>query len=283
MEFLKKLAGAALLFSAPFAFSADAVERSGGPFVPTPPAVVEAMLKVAEVGPADYVVDLGAGDGRIVLAAAKLHGASGVGLEIDPELVDRANAAARAQGIADRARFVRQDVREADLSRATVLTLYLLPGMMQALRAKLITELKPGARVVSHDFAFEQWKPDRTVTVKTGEKYDITGHWTSDVHLWIVPAAVQGAWHGTVAGNPGDDIRLDLRQGYQYFRGKLARNGRTLGVLDGRIAGPRLTFTVSGGSGRTERYSATVGRDEMSGEVRDGETVIARWNATRVP
>lgn len=283
MEFLKTLAGAALVLWAPFVFSADAIDRSGGPFVPTPPAVVEAMLKLAEVGPGDFVVDLGSGDGRIVLAAAKLHKASGVGLEIDPDLVDQANASARSQGIAGRARFVRQDVREADLSRASVLTLYLLPGMMQALRTKLITELKPGTRVVSHDFTFEQWKPDRTVTVETREKYDMSGLWTSDVHLWIVPAAVQGAWRGKLEGGPGGEIRLDIRQGFQYFGGKLARNGRALVVKDGRIAGQKLSFTVNSDNGRLERYSATVGRDSMGGEVRDGETVVARWNATRVP
>ncbi len=283
MEFLKTLTGAALVLWAPFVFSADAMDRSGGPFVPTPPAVVEAMLKLAEVGPGDFVVDLGSGDGRIVLAAAKLHKVSGVGLEIDPDLVEQANASARSQGIAGRARFVRQDVRQADLSRATVLTLYLLPGMMQALRTKLISELKPGTRVVSHDFTFEQWKPDRTVTVETREKYDMSGLWTSDVHLWIVPAAVEGAWRGKLEGGPGGDIRLDIRQGFQYFGGKLARNGRTLVVKDGRIAGQKLSFTVNSDNGRPERYSATVGRDSMGGEVRDGETVIARWNATRVP
>lgn len=271
-----------MLLSASFAFSAEVVDRSGGPFVPTPPAVVEAMLKLANVGPKDFVVDLGSGDGRIVLAAA-VQKASGMGVEIDQELVDRSNAAAKKQGVADRVRFVRQDVREADLSRATVLTLYLLPGMMANLRTKLLAELRPGARVVSHDFVFENWKPDRTITVETQEKYDITGVWTSEVHLWIVPAPVQGGWHGKLTGKQADEIQLDIRQGFQYFDGKLVRNGRALAVKDGQISGPTLSFTVPGENGRRERYSATVGRDQMTGEIRDGETVVARWSANRVP
>lgn len=283
MKFPTKLVAGALALCASFAFSAETVDRSGGPYVPTPSAVVDAMLNLAGVGPKDFVVDLGSGDGRIVLAAGTQYKASGMGVDIDQELVDQANASARKQGIADRVRFLRQDVREADLGRVTVLTLYLLPGMMNNLRTKLLTELRPGTRIVSHDFGFEQWKPDRTITVETQEKYDITGVWTSDVHLWIVPAPVQGAWRGKWAGKQGDEFQLDIRQGFQYFEGKLARNGRTAGVKDGQISGPKLSFTVQGENGRRERYSATVGRDHMSGEVSDGETVIARWSATRVP
>ena len=274
---------AAALFACASAALAAEVDRSGGPFVPTPPAVVDAMLKLANVGPKDHVVDLGSGDGRIVLAAATRYKASGTGVEIDDELVSASNAAAKKQGVAGRVLFVRQDVREADLSRATVLTLYLLPGMMTTLRNKILAELKPGARVVSHDFHFDNWKPDRTVTVETEEKYDITGNWTSEVHLWIVPAPVQGKWRGKVGGGEADEIQLDLRQGFQFFEGKILRNGRELGVKDGQISGSRLSFTAVGANGRRERYSATVGGERMSGEVRDGETVIARWSATRAP
>lgn len=278
-----RLACAAAALCAPLAFAAEVVDRSGGPYVPTPSAVVDAMLNLGGVGPKDFVIDLGSGDGRIVLAAAVKHKASGVGVDIDPELVDAANASARKQGVAGRAKFLRQDVREADVSRATVLTLYLLPGMMANLQRKLLAELRPGTRVVSHDFLFDQWKPDRTITVETQEKYDITGVWTSDVHLWIVPAPVQGAWRGKWSGKQGDEFQLEIKQGFQHFEARLARNGRTVGSKDGQIRGPKITFTTPGENGRRERYSATVGRDEMSGEVRDGETIIARWNATRVP
>lgn len=283
MKFLAGLIAGAIALCAPIAFSAETVDRSGGPYVPTPPAVVEAMLKLAGVGANDFVIDLGSGDGRIVLAAGIRYQASGMGVDIDQDLVDQANASARQQGVADRVRFLRQDVREADLASATVLTLYLLPGMMNNLRSKLLSELQPGTRIVSHDFGFERWKPDRTVMIETQEKYDITGTWTSDVHLWIVPAQVAGAWRGKWSGKQGDEFQFNFRQSFQYLEGRLSRNGRTVGVKDGQISGANLTFTAQGENGRRERYSATVSRGEMSGEVRDGEMVIARWSATRVP
>jgi hypothetical protein len=282
MKFLKQLICATALLCALPAFGAE-VDRSGGPYVPTPPTVVEAMLNLAGAGPRDYVVDLGSGDGRIVLMAATKFKASGMGVDIDQDLVNLANETARKQGVEKRARFVRQDVREADLSRATVLTLYLLPGMMTQLRNKVLAEMRPGSRVVSHDFIFDQWRPDRTVTVETPEKYDITGSWTSDVHLWIVPAQVAGAWRGKWSDGKGAAFQLDIKQGFQGFEGKLARGGRAAGIQDGHINGPKVTFTAPGENGRSARYTATVSRSEMSGEVRDGETVIARWSATRVP
>jgi hypothetical protein len=173
------------------------LERTGGPYVPTPPAVVEAMLKLADVGPKDYVIDLGSGDGRIVLTAATKFKASGLGVDIDPDLVDHANATARKLGVADRVQFQVRDVLRADIGRATVMTLYLLPGMMSNLQKKLLAELKPGTRIVSHDFTFDKWKPERTITVETPEKYDITGTWTSEVYLWIVPPRAQGAKGGS--------------------------------------------------------------------------------------
>ena len=273
----------ALALGAGPAIAAEVVERTGGPYVPTPQTVVDAMLEIAKVGPKDYVIDLGSGDGRIVLTAATKRRASGMGVDIDPELVDLANASARKLGVADRVKFIRQDVFAADLSRTTVLTLYLLPGMMQSLRPKLLAELKPGTRVVSHDFTFDLWKPDRTVSVQTEEKYDITGTWTSDVHLWIVPAAVQGAWRVTRAGGSGAPSRLDVRQGFQHFEGKFTDGDRSVELKDGRLDGASVSFSVAAGNGRREIYTGTVDRDEIRGEVRDGETVLARWSASRIP
>ena len=281
MKFPNRMIAGALALCAQIAFAAD-VDRTGGPYVPTPQAVVDAMLEVASVGPNDFVVDLGSGDGRIVLTAAVKHKAGGMGVDIDPELVDLANASAQRLGVADRVRFIRQDVFAADLSRTTVLTLYLLPGMMQSLRPKLLADLKPGTRIVSHDFTFDLWKPDRTVTVHTEEKYEITGTWTSDVHLWIVPATVQGAWRITRAGERGGG-RLDIRQGFQHFDGKFSSGDRTVELKDGRLEGARLSFSVPAGNGRRERFTGTVDRDQIRGEVRDGEMVVARWSATRMP
>jgi SAM-dependent methyltransferase len=181
-----KILCAALALAPMLASGAD-VARTGGPYVPTPPAVVEAMLKLADVGPNDYVIDLGSGDGRIVLMAATKFKAGGMGYDIDPDLVEEANASAKKQGIADRVKFEVRDVLKADIGRATVMTLYLLPGMMTSLQKKLLAELAPGTRIVSHDFTFENWKPERSVTVETDEKYNLSGVWTSEVHLYIVP------------------------------------------------------------------------------------------------
>lgn len=283
MKNLRVILSAVALMACASAAQAAEIDRSGGPFVPTPPTVVEAMLKLANVGPHDHVVDLGSGDGRIVLAAATRYKASGTGVEIDEELVAQSNAEARKRGVGERVRFVKQDVREADLARATVLTLYLLPGMMTTLRDKLLAELRPGSRVVSHDFHFENWKPDRTVTVETQEKYEITGNWTSEVHLWIVPARIEGKWRAKLAGGKGDGFDLDFRQGFQLFDGRLVRNGRAARLKEGQISGLKVSFTAAGAEGRPERYFATVKGGHMTGEVRNGETVIARWSAAKVP
>src|SRR5882672_5211208 len=158
---LMRLACGALLLAASLASAQEA--KDGGPYVPTPQKVVDAMLELAGVGARDFVMDLGSGDGRIVLTAATKFQARGLGVDIDQELVDRANGSAQRLGIADRARFLKQDVHVADVSQVTVLTLYLLPGMMTALRPKLMKELQPGVRIVSHDFDFGDWKPDRSV------------------------------------------------------------------------------------------------------------------------
>jgi SAM-dependent methyltransferase len=259
------------------------VERTGGPYVPTPAAVVNAMLELAGVGPRDFVVDLGSGDGRIVLAAAARHGAGGMGVDIDPELVARANASAQRAGLARRVRFVREDVMAADLSRATVVTLYLMPEMMRSLRPKLLAQLNPGTRVVSHDFGFGGWQPDRSVTVETREKYDRVGTWTSEVYLWIVPAAVAGEWRVERAGDKAGAFRLEIRQDFQRVEGRLWRGERPVTLREARLEGDRLAFTVAAGDGRRERYTATVARDRMRGEAREGGIAVARWSAARMP
>ena len=282
MKTLKSLICGAIALCVPLAFAAD-VDRSGGPYVPTPQTVVDKMLETAGVGAGDFVIDLGSGDGRIVLTAATHYKAGGMGVDIDPELVDRANASARKLGVSDRVQFHVLDVLKADVSRATVMTLYLLPGMMANLQQKLLAELRPGTRIVSHDFVFDQWQPDRTVTVETQEKYDMTGTWSSDVHLWVVPAAVQGAWRGRWSGRQGEEFQLEIKQGFQHFEGRLERGSRTLELKDGQLDGARFRFTVPAANGRRELYTGLVAQDRIQGEVRDGEMVIARWSATRVP
>ena len=182
-----------VLLSAAPAAAAD-IERTGGPYVPTPLVVVEHMLRVANVRANDYVIDLGSGDGVIVLTAARQFKASGMGVDIDPELVTLSNEKAVKLGVADRVRFAQQDVFKTDLSKATVLTLYLLPEMMMNLRQKIFNELKPGVRVVSHDYHFGDWRPDDAVSFDVPEKEAITGVPAATVNLWVVPARIAGAW-----------------------------------------------------------------------------------------
>lgn len=176
-----------LLAGSAGANAADTPALTGGPYVPTPQRVVDAMLAVANVSDRDYVIDLGSGDGRIVITAAQKFGARGKGYDIDGELVERSTATAARLKLGDRVRFEKRDVLQADLRDATVITLYLLPAMMLELRAKLLRELKPGTRIVSHDFDFGDWQPERTLHLDLDEKYDITGSWSSTVYLWTVP------------------------------------------------------------------------------------------------
>lgn len=165
----------------------DQPHLTGGPYVPTPQRVVDEMLSLARVTSRDFVVDLGSGDGRIVITAAQKFGARGKGYDIDGELVERSNNNARKLKLERRVRFEQRDVLQADLREATVVTLYLLPEMMRSLQDKFMKELKPGTRIVSHDFDFSGWKPDRSVNLELDEKYDLTGSWTSTIHLWTVP------------------------------------------------------------------------------------------------
>jgi hypothetical protein len=284
MKILYKLTCAGMALSASLVFAAENIVKDGGPYVPTPQVVVDAMLDIAGVGPRDFVVDLGSGDGRIVLTGATRHQANGMGVDIDGELVDLANASAQRLGVAQRVQFHRQDVFAADLSRATVLTLYLLPGMMERLRPKLLKELQPGTRIVSHDFDFGEWKPDRSVDVQTPEKYEITGSWTSTVHLWTVPAAVEGAWLGSHAGGRGGPFRLEVKQRYQHFEGRLVRDAQVAVLRDAQVDGTRIRFSAPGADGRLEIFTGTVQDGRITGEARAGNaTAAVRWSAVRVP
>ncbi|MEO7742552.1 MAG: class I SAM-dependent methyltransferase [Usitatibacter sp.] len=204
------------------------------PFVVTPDNVTHAMLQLASVGSDDYVIDLGSGDGRIVIAAARRHGARGLGVEIVPDLVARSRENARAAGVAGRAFFREQDLFKTDLSPASVITMYLLPEVNLQLRPKLLA-LRPGTRIVSHDWDMGEWQPDRTITVDAPDK-PIGREKSSKLHLWIVPARVRGDYCGT-GKHKGETLRL--AQEFQRFRGELAKEGQTYG-FEGRISGSTL-------------------------------------------
>jgi len=200
------------------------------PFVVTPDNVTLAMLELARVGPQDFVLDLGSGDGRIVILAARRFGASGLGVEIVPELVERSRRNAAQAGVAERARFVEQDLFKTDLSAATVITMYLLQEVNLQLRPSLLA-LKPGTRIVSHDWHMGDWRPDRSLTVDAPDK-SVGFDKRSQLHLWVVPARAEGAWCG--AG-----VRLQLAQKHQLFDATLSL-GRGAQLLAGRIEGARL-------------------------------------------
>ena len=259
--------------------SAAEPERTGGPYVPTPQAVVDAMLEVAGVGPRDFVIDLGSGDGRIVLTAAQRYNARGLGVDIDPELVESSNAEARKRGLAERVTFREQDVLQAKLDEATVVTLYLLPGMMQQLQAKFARELRPGTRIVSHDFPFGDWRPDREVSVDVPEKYGTAGQWKSTVYYWVVPAHVNGDWIFEAPGLIGKAATLTLEQQFQVVRGAVRNQARRFTVSGGRLDADRIVFKLMLPAGAYD-FRGTVTGDRMNGEVADGGRAVP-WRARR--
>ncbi|HUP31239.1 MAG TPA: class I SAM-dependent methyltransferase [Usitatibacter sp.] len=223
---------AALLFAA----SMPAVAAMEDvPFVVTPDNVTLAMLQLAGVGPQDYVIDLGSGDGRIVILAAKRFSARGLGVEIDPTLVERSRQNARAAGVEGRAIFREQDLFKTDLSPASVITMYLLPEVNLHLRPRILA-LRPGTRVVSHDWDMGEWKPDKTVVVEAPDKM-IGLEKASHVHLWIVPARVDGHWCGTGKAR-GTALRIE--QDFQRFRARMQKAGSDPLELQGSIEGVTL-------------------------------------------
>jgi SAM-dependent methyltransferase len=204
------------------------------PFVVSPAPVTLAMLSIARVGPRDVVLDLGSGDGRIVITAAKRYGARGLGVEMSPQLVDKSRDNARRAGVADRAEFRVQDLFETDLSQASVITMYLLPEVNLQLRPKLLA-LKPGTRIVSHDWDLGDWKPDRTRVVDAPDK-SVGLEKKSRVHLWTVPAQLGGLWCAKGAA-------LRLEQSFQNLRGEFTRAqaaqplGARKQLIDARVEG----------------------------------------------
>ena len=211
--------------------SAASVEEV--PFVTTPDNVTQTMLQMARVNAQDFVIDLGSGDGRIVIAAAKQFGARALGVEIVPDLVKRSRENAAAAGVASRVELREEDLFRTDLSEATVVTMYLLPDVNLELRPKLLA-LKPGTRIVSHDWDMGDWPPDRTLTIEVPDK-PVGLEKTSKVHLWIVPARIQGAWCGSGKSRP----TLEIDQKFQSLRAKLTRGGARHS-FDGRIRGPQV-------------------------------------------
>jgi phospholipid N-methyltransferase len=238
-------------------------------WVPTPDALVERMLNMAKVTKNDFVIDLGSGDGRIAIAAGK-RGARAMGIEYNPNMVELSNRNAQAAGVSDRVKFVKADIFESDFSQAQVITMYLLPHLNVQLRPKIL-DMKPGTRVTSHAFTMEDWKPDETATIEY-----------RDAYLWIVPAKVNGKWRvSQVAGSGMETIELDLAQKYQFFDGKAKLGGRDVDVLEGRLAGERITFTLVDGNGARRNYTGTVSGDRIEGTVPSQSGAPLKWTAVK--
>jgi hypothetical protein len=226
-------------------------------WVPTPEALVEKMLDMAKVTAKDSVIDLGSGDGRTVIAAAK-RGARAHGIEYNPDMVELSKRNAAKAGVSDRASFAKADLFESDLSQATVITMFLLPDINLRLRPKLL-DMKPGIRVVSNSFTMGDWKADETATVKDGCVSYCTAY------LWIVPAKVEGTWKLPQG-------ELSLKQTYQTFSGSMSSGGTTTPITDTTLSGDQISFTARG-----VKFSGHVRGNTIEGDSGNG-----KWRASRV-
>jgi hypothetical protein len=231
-------------------------------FVPTPHEVVAAMLKVAQVRKNDVLYDLGSGDGRIVITAAKKYGTRGTGIDIDSVRVAEGRLGARKAGVAAKAKFQQADLFQADLRDATVVTLYLLPTLNVRLRPKLYSELKPGSRVVSHAFDMGTWKADSTFMVGS-----------SAVFYWVIPANVGGEWALSAPG--GKEYTLRLTQKFQHVEGTAELNGKSVPVSAAGVHGDKVVFELADPGGPV-RLIGRIKDDEMTGTVRG-----SKWTARR--
>jgi SAM-dependent methyltransferase len=193
-------------------------------WVPTPDDLVERMLRMAQTTPNDFVIDLGSGDGRIAIAAAKKFNARAMGIEYNPEMVELSTRNASKEGVAGKAKFAKADIFETDFTQATVVTMYLLPGLNIKLRPKLL-DMKPGTRIVSHQFNMDDWQPDETTNIDGRRAY-----------FWLVPAKVQGTWRLS------DGLDLTLEQKYQMLEGTVKLGNVNAGLRDAKLAGDRITF-----------------------------------------
>jgi hypothetical protein len=241
-------------------------------WVPTPQALVERMLDMAKLTPKDIHYDLGSGDGRTVITAAK-RGVQAVGVEYNPDMVKLSERAAAKEGVSDKAKFIHGDIFQTDFSSATVLTLYLLPSLNVKLRPTIL-RMTPGTRVVSHAFSMDDWQPDQTDNVEGRTAY-----------MWIVPAPVEGTWRWS-ANSGQKEHELVLRQQYQNVEGLVRLDNGRMGQLRNiKLRGDQISFTVhevTGTSSTVRRdYSGRVSGTTMQGTVKSGEGPEAKWTATR--
>jgi SAM-dependent methyltransferase len=254
------------------------------PYVPSKPEVVAAMLRMAKVAKNDVLYDLGCGDGRIVITAAQLYGTRGVGIDIDPERIRESKENAAAAQVENLVTFLQQDLFESDFHEATVVSLYLLTSVNLRLRPILLRQLRPGTRIVSHNYAMDTWKPDDSTVVMVNEQ-------SHSVYFWVVPANVSGTWEGSWAeGSQGKDFSLELEQHFQWPSGKIDLSDEEIWLSDLRLNGDKFEFTAKSGNEAADSRMVFTGRisgEEMKGTVEviqaSGQNSRKSWKAKRKP
>ena len=237
-------------------------------WVPTPDALVERMLQMAGVGPRDYVIDLGSGDGRTVIMAAEKFGARAMGIEYNPEMVALSIRKAEEAGVGNKAKFIEADIFESDFSEATVITMYLLPRLNLKLRPILL-ELRPGTRVVSHAFDMEEWEADEKATVESRNAY-----------LWIVPAKLAGNWNLKVPTDRGEETwTLTIEQEFQVLTGRLQFPDGSSDDVDGRVRGPEFRLGAVAADGSRRELEGRAFGSRLAGTLRDQGGRSRVWSA----
>jgi len=279
---IKKISPLLLFFALSLTPSLQGQEKHlDVPYVPTKHPVMDEMLRLANVSRKDILYDLGCGDGRIVIAATQNYGARGVGIDIDPDRIKESQENAAKAGVSGRVQFFQQDLFQADFHEATVVSLYLLTSVNLKLRPRLLKELRPGTRIVSHNFGMGSWKPDQSSAVEVDE----INH---DVFLWIVPANISGSWTWTM-GEPKSKWSMDLEQHFQQATGSVSVNGIPIVLKDVFITGDKVRLTME--KQDEEEIVLVVFEGQASGHsvtgkatILDGlEKYVLDWKATRDP
>jgi SAM-dependent methyltransferase len=277
------LSAAFLISAAPAAAQSWAWDDGSVPFVVTPPEIVERMMRMAEVGAGDTLIDLGSGDGRIVIAAAR-RGARALGVDLDAELVRLATENAKRAGVAERARFEQRDIFDTDLSQASVVAFYLLPELNAKLAPRLLA-LKPGTRIVSHDGGIGEWPPDERLEMRVPEK--AVGMGLSRVELWVVPAAARGRWVSEVPEH-GGRWSFDVAQRFQQLEVDVRAQGRDLLVRASRLRGTEIKMVITGivdGHAWNHLFTGHVAGARIEGTLTASDGNQARtfpWTAQRL-
>jgi hypothetical protein len=268
--------------AAVFSTAALAQEGKGDVvYVPTPQVAVDEMLKMAKVSANDFVIDLGSGDGRILITAAKKLGARGLGVDLDTVLLKRARDGARREGVADRVQFVEQNLFETDLSRATVITTYLLPEMNEKLRPRILA-LKPGTRVVAHDYDMGEWQPDEQKMLIVPEK-TVGDPGKSYLFFWVVPAVIAGEWESLIyTGGRGVIYEFDFDQSFQVVSGDVRVDGKVTRLPIFNVRGDRVSFELDAPLGTRlvkQRFQGQVRQDMIEGTVTIAGQKPLKWTA----